>query len=82
MVYKVRKQGSNNKGKCNSPIFSIFVGYYVIRLLNIGLLHFPLLIDPCILVFYTTRVLFIQLSHKRTYSTMKVVHKSRSKTLN
>ena len=54
MVQKARKQGSNNKGKCNSPIFSTFVEYYVIHVLNIGLLHFPLLLDPCFLAFYTT----------------------------
>ena len=47
-MQKVRKQGSNNKGKCNNPIFSIFVGYYmyVICVLNIGLLHFHFLLDP------------------------------------
>ena len=51
---KRRKQGSNKKGKCNSPIFLPFVGHYVVCLRNIGLLHFPLLFDPCFLPFYTT----------------------------
>ena len=51
---KARKQGSNNKRKCNSPIFSTFVCYYVIHVLNIGLFHFPLMLYPCFLAFYTT----------------------------
>ena len=36
------------------PIFSTFVGYYAIRVLNIGLLHFPLLLDLVSMLFYTT----------------------------
>ena len=57
---KARKQGSNSKGKCNCPIFSptcIFstlLGYNVIHALNVGLLHFTLLLDLCFHVFYTT----------------------------
>ena len=40
----------------NTMLFSTCVDYYVIRLLNIhvGLLHFPLWLDPCFLAFYTT----------------------------
>ena len=30
---KERKQGSNNKGKCSSPIFSTFVECYVVCVL-------------------------------------------------
>ena len=55
-MLKARKQGSNNKGIFNSPIFSTFVGYYIIHVLNIlvGLLKFSLLLDPYFLAFYTT----------------------------
>ena len=45
---------SNYKVKCNSPMFSTFVGYRVGRVLNIGPLHFTLLLDICFLAFYTT----------------------------
>ena len=40
-------------GNFNSPIFSTFVGYYVIRGLNIYI-TFPILLDHCFLAFYTT----------------------------
>ena len=41
VVYKARKQGSNNKGKCNSSIFSTQIILYPTKVLNIGLIHFP-----------------------------------------
>ena len=31
----------------------LYLGYYAARVLNIGLLHFPLLLDPCIVAFCT-----------------------------
>ena len=53
----------NVMSKCNSPIFSTCVYrllcYYVICMLNIELLHFPSLLDPCFLAFYTTIALYI-----------------------
>ena len=37
---KSKETRSYQKGKCNSPIFSTFLGR-VVSVLNIGLLHFP-----------------------------------------
>ena len=40
---------------------------YVICVLNIGLIHFPLLLDPCSLPFYTTNPIYHQLSHRECF---------------
>ena len=64
MVQKARKQGSNYKGKCNSSIFSTRI---TTKVLNIGLLHFPLLFDPCSLLFtplLPSNPIYHQLSHR------------------
>ena len=47
---KARKQGSTNKRN----VIVLYLAHLIICVLNIALLHFPLLLNPCFLAFYTT----------------------------
>ena len=55
---KSKETRSYQKGKCNSPIFSTFLGRAKYRTIT-----FSLLIRPCFLAFYTTNC------HQILYST-------------
>lgn len=54
----------NNKGICHSPIFSPFVAYSVVGMLNTGLWHYYRPLYPC---YFTTNPIYYQLPHRKCF---------------